>query len=439
MKKDEKINIGNQNKADTINDTDALRFSTQDGSIRIEDGKGLINIQSSNLITNLSENINNDFSSITELSHMYQHVDCDLKGLETITFNDFSSSVKLSDSILLGDKSQELLSTNNPLIINTGAFSLSQIGDEDAIKVFSNNILHKSDFFGTDVNNAITINEGAFIVSQEGLHIENGVGKSVFIKDSRIMTSPTDRLISGDNNLLGINLEQGTLSINTDTYDLIVGSSDYPGILNETKNLLLSTQWNRIGEDIGADILAISNVQDSFLVLSDSYTNLFNPNIVGSSTIGLLPSPLNTFTSDEYYDNALLLNRVSFDEPKLKTYDDYPSSDRYKTNPILLEQLRNLNSLFDPMLTGAIQALNSNNPDRVRHFSISSRELFSKALYYLSPIKKIEQWSISESDFHNGRPTRRARLNYICRNINQENFEDFVNSDCLSSKGIGQN
>lgn len=50
-------------------------------------------------------------------------------------------------------------------------------------------------------------------------------------------------------------------------------------------------------------------------------------------------------------------------------------------------------------------------------------------LHRLSPDDAVKKWSTSNDDFHNSRPTRRARLKYICREINQASFEKFVEAD----------
>ena len=78
---------------------------------------------------------------------------------------------------------------------------------------------------------------------------------------------------------------------------------------------------------------------------------------------------------------------------------------------------------------GSKKALKSKNPDRVRHFGISIRELFTNVLHYLAPDKQIKKWSSKNKYYYNGRPTREARLNFICKNINNGTFSQFIEKD----------
>ncbi len=86
------------------------------------------------------------------------------------------------------------------------------------------------------------------------------------------------------------------------------------------------------------------------------------------------------------------------------------------------------------MWQGANAVLNStNNPDYVRHFAASLRELFTQVIHRLSPDNEIKKWSENKNYFHNGRPTRKARLLYICRSINHNIFYEFVEEDVDST------
>jgi hypothetical protein len=83
-----------------------------------------------------------------------------------------------------------------------------------------------------------------------------------------------------------------------------------------------------------------------------------------------------------------------------------------------------------PLYRGALEAVRSKNPDRTRHASISLRELFTQILHRLAPDPEVLQW-IPESSLldEKGRPTRRARLLYICRHVAHGDFSAFVEAD----------
>jgi hypothetical protein len=55
--------------------------------------------------------------------------------------------------------------------------------------------------------------------------------------------------------------------------------------------------------------------------------------------------------------------------------------------------------------------------------------LFTHVLHRLSPPEEFSAWSTSPKDFYEGRPTRKGRLRFICRHINQGPYAKFVEKD----------
>ena len=86
-----------------------------------------------------------------------------------------------------------------------------------------------------------------------------------------------------------------------------------------------------------------------------------------------------------------------------------------------------------PLYQGAIDAIASRNIDKVRHATTSLRELFTHILHKLTPDEAFFEWNREESNLSNGRPTRKGRLMYICRNINYGAFITFVERDILAA------
>jgi len=50
-------------------------------------------------------------------------------------------------------------------------------------------------------------------------------------------------------------------------------------------------------------------------------------------------------------------------------------------------------------------------------------------LHQLAPDNEIQGWSSSPEHYHEGKPTRKARLLFICRHINQMPLVKFVEKD----------
>lgn len=89
----------------------------------------------------------------------------------------------------------------------------------------------------------------------------------------------------------------------------------------------------------------------------------------------------------------------------------------------------------DPALArtyqGAKEAIRSGSVDRARHVLASLRELWNHLLRTLAPDNSVLPWATGKGTelTHEGKPTRRARLLYICRKINHEPLSDFLDSD----------
>ena len=89
----------------------------------------------------------------------------------------------------------------------------------------------------------------------------------------------------------------------------------------------------------------------------------------------------------------------------------------------------------DPALVGAYagarDALHGPNPDRARHILISLRELWNHLLRRIAPDKQVLEWipKDDKSLRHEGRPTRKARILYVCRDLNHDPLTDFVVHD----------
>ncbi|GIW80400.1 MAG: hypothetical protein KatS3mg105_2207 [Gemmatales bacterium] len=90
---------------------------------------------------------------------------------------------------------------------------------------------------------------------------------------------------------------------------------------------------------------------------------------------------------------------------------------------------------LDPELTtpyiGARKALDGTNPDRVRHFLSSLRELWNHLLRHIAPDERVLAWIPRDRHdlLHKGRPTRKARVLYVCRKFNHAPLADFVDQD----------
>lgn len=82
---------------------------------------------------------------------------------------------------------------------------------------------------------------------------------------------------------------------------------------------------------------------------------------------------------------------------------------------------------------GARIARKSTNPDRVRHFAASIRELLTHVLHRLAPDDKVRGWTSDKNHYSNNRPTRQARLLFIARSVNDDAFTKFLGADVTAA------
>ncbi len=89
------------------------------------------------------------------------------------------------------------------------------------------------------------------------------------------------------------------------------------------------------------------------------------------------------------------------------------------------------------LLSGAEAASLSNNPDRVRHAITSLRELITQIIKHLAPDKEVKSFLSEEKWYHDGHPTRKARLYYILtKRYNNDVLLDFIDKDITAILAI---
>jgi hypothetical protein len=115
-------------------------------------------------------------------------------------------------------------------------------------------------------------------------------------------------------------------------------------------------------------------------------------------------------------------------EGQLLTVDERDSLSSATSDELSL-LLKQVDSDLVALLSGARAAVASANPDRVRHVCVSLRELFGHTLRQLAPDGEIRTWSQDTSHYHEGQPTRKARLLYLYGSINASPLKKFIEAD----------
>lgn len=382
-----------------------------------------------------SVNINNHLASISDINGTLLNsniVDPDSLKILQIDPTGIANSTILSKNTIFNLKDE----TNTPWDPSVVAgLNISQ----GIIEVESSNMLQKcGDNFIIDSSNKlyedVNLVNGVIPLYDPTLINPNLVAEDVykdntlFIKDGFIVENPTNLLVSGSISNLSL-FENNNINFDTSIIENSVDNDFLLNITHETKNILADSDWGKIGSEYNFDLLEQTKIKDSFLDLSANYFELYS-GAPEHNALSLLPDNLIDLTPKEYFNEAALFRSTS---AATKTKDKDILSKKLSTNEILLRHLSNLNPDLKNLYIGALEALNSNNVDRVRHYSSSLRDLFTHALHLLSPDEKLKVWSKDPAHFHNKRPTRSARMLYIARKINDDKFKKFINSDIKST------
>lgn len=186
-----------------------------------------------------------------------------------------------------------------------------------------------------------------------------------------------------------------------------------------------------LGTRLGLEPGDRSELVESHEALGDEYFALFAG--LRTSELGVLevPPELTELPAVEFVNQAALVVSTSEAEPD----EEAEEAKKELAGTIALESSDRLTALvarINPELThllnGAREAYASRRADYVRHFVTSYRELFTHILHTIAPDEEIEKWSKDPTHYHNKRPTRRARLLFVTRDL-QSTFGGFLGAD----------
>ena len=199
---------------------------------------------------------------------------------------------------------------------------------------------------------------------------------------------------------------------------------------------LLQLSPESLGVAVGFAVGDVSGVRNSFVTLTDSYRALMQSFEENELLIPSFPPIISQGPSIEVFTNANTLMALSSTETEEPLYESRSQTEYELQEEIeasLDELLAALDSSFRDVWKGAKVALYSDNPDRMRHVVVSLRELVNHVLHRIAPNDEIKRWTTDHNHFHDGRPTRAARVLYICRGINNGPFTDFISADVKAS------
>lgn len=205
--------------------------------------------------------------------------------------------------------------------------------------------------------------------------------------------------------------------------------------LAATERLMADIDFEAIRGRFQIEIPVIAGLESSIAHVAASYGSLAE-SLRDISDITRLPAFVLPGATREIYTTSFALEALRpWDERKedeTETEIQLVAEAELETSGCiaLLQQV-------DPGLArpyiGARDALYGNNADRARHILSSLRELWNHLLRRLAPDNLVAAWIPGVSNqkdlLHEGKPTRRARVLYVCRELNNDPLTDFLMHD----------
>jgi hypothetical protein len=205
--------------------------------------------------------------------------------------------------------------------------------------------------------------------------------------------------------------------------------------LAATERLMGGIDFEAIRGRFQIEMPVIAGLESSIAHVAASYGNLAE-SLREISDITRLPAFVLPGATREIYTTSFALETLrpwdERDEDEAETEIQFVAEAELETSGCiaLLQQV-------DPGLArpyiGARDALYGNNADRARHILSSLRELWNHLLRRLAPDDLVAAWIPGVSNqkdlLHDGKPTRRARVLYVCRDLNNDPLTDFLMHD----------
>lgn len=205
--------------------------------------------------------------------------------------------------------------------------------------------------------------------------------------------------------------------------------------LAATERLMAGIDFEAIRSRFQIEMPVISGLESSIAHVATSYGSLAE-SLREISDITRLPAFVLPGATREIYTTSFALETLrpldERDEEDSETEIQLVAEVELETSGCiaLLQQV-------DPGLArpyiGARDALYGNNADRARHILSSLRELWNHLLRRLAPDESVAAWIpgiANQNDLlHEGKPTRRARVLYVCRELNNDPLTDFLMHD----------
>ena len=202
-----------------------------------------------------------------------------------------------------------------------------------------------------------------------------------------------------------------------------------------SERLMTGIDFATLGSRLQLKMPAISEMENSIAQVAISYGSLAR-SLQDISDITRLPAFVLPGATREIYTNSYALETL---RPWDERDEEKAESEIHLVDEVELETSSCIALLkqVDPKLArpyiGARDALYDSSADRARHILSSLRELWNHLLRRLAPDDLVKAWIqglANQKDLlYDGKPTRRAKVLYVCRELNNDPLADFLVHD----------
>ncbi len=205
--------------------------------------------------------------------------------------------------------------------------------------------------------------------------------------------------------------------------------------LAATESLMAGIDFEAIRNHFQIEMPVISGLESSVAHVAASYGSLAE-SLREISDITRLPAFVLPGATREIYTTSFAIEALcpwdERDDDEAETEIQLVAEAEQETSGCIALLQRVEPGLARPYI-GARDALYGNNADRARHILSSLRELWNHLLRRLAPDDLVAAWIPGVSNqkdlLHEGRPTRRARVLYVCRELNNDPLTEFLMHD----------
>lgn len=205
-----------------------------------------------------------------------------------------------------------------------------------------------------------------------------------------------------------------------------------------TQRLMAGIDFSALQKRLRMETPVMSELNSSILRTTDSFSSLTD-SLGNLSNVANLPAFVLPGATREMLTTSLALNSISSGENPDQEEIEARTAIIVQAEDEITHSLPILKAKYPELALpymGAKNALQSTNPDKARHILISLRELWTHLLRRLAPDPLVSPWITSlpsQKDLlHNGNPTRRSKILYICRNLNNGPLGEFMTHDTKS-------